>query len=69
MDRTTCPAVWPRRSSSINTCIASCEPGVLKCSEIETGKAIYSHRLEGLMTTAHSPIVDSGSAASSGLCH
>ncbi|HET6251010.1 MAG TPA: PQQ-binding-like beta-propeller repeat protein [Tepidisphaeraceae bacterium] len=35
-----------------------CEPGVLKCFEIETGKVVYSHRLEGLTTTWASPIVD-----------
>jgi outer membrane protein assembly factor BamB len=33
-------------------------PGVLKCFEVETGKQVYSHRLEGLTTTWASPVVD-----------
>jgi hypothetical protein len=35
-----------------------CDPGVLKCFELETGKPVYSHRLEGLSTTWASPIAD-----------
>ena len=34
------------------------QPGVLKCFEVETGKQVYSHRLEGLTTTWASPVVD-----------
>ncbi len=34
------------------------EPGVLKCFDIETGKQVYSQRLEGLTTTWASPIAD-----------
>lgn len=35
-----------------------CEPNVLRCYDVQTGKPVYTQRLEGLTTTWASPIVD-----------